>query len=137
MSDHRYLRCSSPLLPYARSLAHTLHLSHLIRYVDWSFTVSLQMVELYLILFVAIRISAGRCSFASSVAQLQDSPLATQGGHVIELIWHPSLVRADGPSFSTAIRQFQRIWHFQRASGSLATMRFIVSVGWSIHTLDA
>merc|ERR1712151_1317937 len=92
----------------------------LYRYIDWSITVPLQMIEFYLIL------AAGYCGEAGFVNEWAGFIVGLAGwGFILFEIFlgEASKVAGSGDKVNTHVK------------ASFSTMRFIVSIGWSIYPL--
>jgi bacteriorhodopsin len=129
---------------YMREFWVTIHMSPILyRYIDWSITVPLQMIEFYLILS-AVGAKIGQGSFwkllvgtvvmlaAGYCGEAQFVP-AIVGFLVGMLGWAFILYEVFAGDAGTAAGQLDGVDKYVQASYN--TMRIIVSVGWAIYPL--
>jgi len=129
---------------YMREFWVTIHMSPILyRYIDWSITVPLQMIEFYLILS-AVNPNLGQGMFwrllLGTVAMLafgylgEAAIIPAMVGFVGGMIgWGFILFEIFMGEAGTLAGDAQKVNKYVQASFS--TMRIIVSVGWSIYPL--
>merc|ERR1712188_269568 len=98
----------------------------LYRYIDWSITVPLQMIEFYLIIGTVCMLTFGYCG--------ESSMLPAWGGFIAGLAgWAYILNEIFAGEAGQVAAKSQRVNKYVQAS--FQTMRLIVTVGWSIYPL--